>query len=315
MKVGIIGGGKVGCTLATYLNKHAALVGITASTAERSQALAQRFSVTPCTNSELVAKADVVLVTVPDRLISTVAGKLLAELDTAALANLNEKVFLHCSGSLGLEELAPLAQAGAHTGTLHPLQSFASDGVSGALTELRGVYMAVDGDDMAQAAAQELAALLGGHAFHVPADERAAYHAAACICSNYAVAVEALAQQLMSRWLGDEAAAWQALLPLFKGTAANLERTSSPRTVLTGPIARGDANTVAKHLAVLPEELQRSYRTLGLATTQLALTNGTIDEQTAELLEQLLGHYFIGGTNNGNEKRYCCNYQRNEAKG
>ena len=193
------------------------------------------------------------------------------------------KIFLHCSGSMGLEVLAPLQREGAHVGSLHPLQSFA-----GGATELAGVYMAMDGDEAACAAAQQIATTVGGHPFQVPAAERAAYHAAACICSNYAVAVEALAQRLMSRWLGDEAAAWQALLPLFKGTAANLERTASPRTALTGPIARGDVTTVAKHLAVLPPELLEAYCSLGLATTKLALANGTIDKEVAAELTQLL---------------------------
>ena len=193
------------------------------------------------------------------------------------------KIFLHCSGSMGLEALAPLQREGAHVGSLHPLQSFA-----GGATELAGVYMAMDGDEAACAAAQQIAATMGGHPFQVPAAERAAYHAAACICSNYAVAVEALAQRLMGRWLGDEAAAWQALLPLFKGTAANLERTASPRTALTGPIARGDVTTVAKHLAVLPPELLDAYCSLGLATIKLALANGTIDKEVAVELTQLL---------------------------
>ena len=193
------------------------------------------------------------------------------------------KIFLHCSGSMGLEVLAPLQREGAHVGSLHPLQSFA-----GGATQLAGVYMAVDGDEAACEAATAIATALGGHPFRVPAAERAAYHAAACICSNYAVAVEALAQRLMSRWLGDEAAAWQALLPLFKGTAANLERTASPRTALTGPIARGDVTTVAKHLAVLPPELLDAYCSLGLATTKLALANGTIDKEVAAELTQLL---------------------------
>ena len=75
---------------------------------------------------------------------------------------------------------------------------------------------------------------------------------------------------------------------MFKGTASNLERTASPRTALTGPIARGDATTVAKHLAVLPPELVETYCSLGLATTELALANGTIDKEAAAKLVQLL---------------------------
>ena len=292
MRIGIIGGGKVGCCLAGYLKQQ--LQGITASSEAHSLQLAERFGLKPCTNVELVQRADVLLLTVPDRLIGAVAASLAsasvsehatgsapaAQVPQLPLAG---KVFLHCSGSMGLEELAPLAAAGVHVGSLHPLQSFA-----GGATQLAGVYMAVDGDEAACEAATAIATALGGHPFQVPAAERAAYHAAACICSNYAVAVEALAQGLMSRWLGNEEAAWQALLPLFKGTAANLQSTTSPRTVLTGPIARGDVNTVEKHLAVLPPDLVDVYCSLGLATTKLALANGTIDKVAADKLQQLL---------------------------
>ena len=287
MRIGIIGGGKVGCCLAGYLKQQ--LQGITASSEAHILQLAERFGLKPCTNVELVQRADVLLLTVPDRLIGAVAEQLVHECAESAATeadskqSLMGKIFLHCSGSMGLEALAPLQREGAHVGSLHPLQSFA-----GGATELAGVYMAMDGDEAACAAAQQIAATMGGHPFQVPAAERAAYHAAACICSNYAVAVEALAQRLMSRWLGDEAAAWQALLPLFKGTAANLERTASPRTALTGPIARGDVTTVAKHLAVLPPELLDAYCSLGLATTKLALANGTIDKEVAAELTQLL---------------------------
>lgn len=292
MKIGVIGGGKVGRCLASYLKE--SLVGITANSPEHSRQLAENFATEPCTNEELVERAEVLLLTVPDRLIGTVAASLAsasvsehatgsapaAQVPQLPLAG---KVFLHCSGSMGLEALAPLQREGAHVGSLHPLQSFA-----GGATELAGVYMAMDGDEAACAAAQQIGATMGGHPFQVPAAERAAYHAAACICSNYAVAVEALAQRLMSRWLGNEEAAWQALLPLFKGTAANLQSTTSPRTVLTGPIARGDVNTVEKHLAVLPPDLVDVYCSLGLATTKLALANGTIDKVAADKLQQLL---------------------------
>ena len=144
----------------------------------------------------------------------------------------------------------------------------------------------------AQDAGKKLVELFGGKAFSVPAEERAAYHAAACICSNYAVAVEAMAAQLMARWTGSNEAAWEALLPLFKGTAANLQATQNPAAVLTGPIARGDVSTVAKHLAALPADVIPAYCSLGLATTSLALANGTIDENAADELRNLLGGYY-----------------------
>ena len=295
MKVGIIGGGKVGSCLAGYFQETGQLVAITAATAEHCAILAKQFSVPACDNNELVEQADIILLTVPDRKIADLAQKL----STSSVA-MSNKVFLHCSGSLGLEPLTCLKKCGAYVGSLHPLQSFAGGNV-----ELKGVYMAVDGDDEALTAAKNLAMVLGGHSFYVPAEERTAYHAAACICSNYAVVVEAMAQGLMRRWTGSEEDAWQALVPLFKGTAANLLGTNNPGTVLTGPIARGDVETVAKHLEVLPDELIEVYCSLGLAATQLALTNGTIDWETKQQLDKLL---IQSEVQNDRKEGNCSNY-------
>ena len=275
MKVGIIGGGKVGCCLADYLKNH--LVGITATTIEKNKTLAERYHTAYQTNVDLITNAEVILLTVPDRKIS-----LLAE-EIANTTQVSGKIFLHCSGSLTLAPLQALQEKGAYIGSLHPLQSFA-----GRTTNLQGVYMAIDGDCIAQLKAKELAEILGGNSFYVPAKERAAYHAAACFCSNYAVTVEALAQKLMSRWTGSEEKAWQALLPLFKGTASNLQTAKKAGTVLTGPVARGDITTIQKHLQALPTEYLSIYRSLCLATTQIALSNETIDEQTASQLQMLM---------------------------
>ena len=281
MKAGIIGGGKVGCCLAQYFQQAGILQGITAGHAEKSMLLAKRFGTEPLTNEKLVQQADVLLLTVPDRLIQPVAQQL-AAVGAEALCG---KIFLHCSGSLGTEVLQPLKEQGAFIGSCHPLQSFVS-----AATELRGVYMAVDGDAEAAAAAKEIVTLLGGIPFHVPAQDRRLYHAAACFCSNYVVAAAAIGQQLLARWVGSDEAAWQALLPLFKGTAANLQQAVSAGSALTGPIARGDRATVSGHLAVLPQEFIPAYCSLGLEAVRLASANGTIDSETARQLVRLLEH-------------------------
>lgn len=275
MKIGIIGGGKVGCCLAEYLQNH--LVGITASTSTKNQELADRFHTSYTATLKVIEQAEVIFLTLPDRKIMTLANEI------ASATKVAGKIFLHCSGSLGLEPLQALHEQGAHCGSMHPLQSFA-----GGTTKLQGVYMAVDGDAIAQAKAKEIVTLLGGNSFFVPGEERAAYHAAACFCSNYAVTVETLAQKLMSRWTGSEEAAWQALLPLFKGTVANLESTKKTNKVLTGPVARGDINTIEKHLLSLPNEYLSIYCSLCLATVQIALSNETIDLQTAHQLQNLL---------------------------
>ncbi len=282
MQIGIVGGGRVGLCLAQYLQEAGCLNGVLCAHEEHTTAACSQLGIAVKSKEELLTSSDVLLLTVPDRSIATVAQEQVALAEAQHIA-FEDKVVLHCSGSLGLEPLAALAACGAHVGSLHPLQSFA-----GGRVNLAGVYMALDGDDKAQSVAREIAGILGGHAFAVPATERAAYHAAACICSNYTVALQAWASQLMARWTGDEASAWAALKPLFAGTSANLMAATQPGPALTGPIARGDSSTVAKHLAALPQEFLPAYGSLGLVTTDVAKANGTIDVQTADALVALL---------------------------
>ncbi len=281
MKIGIIGGGKVGSTLAHHLSTQ--LVSIVGSSSEKTIHLATKYKVPFMTHAELATKADLVLLTVPDRQIAIVAKSLAVEAQQEPA--MQSTIYLHCSGSLDLSPLKPLQDVGASVGSLHPLQSFA-----GANTVLKGIYMAIDGDEKAQQAAHELATILEGRSFHVPAEDRPLYHAAACICANYTVTLQTMAQELMRRWLEPtkpSRAAWQALLPLFQGVAANLEEAENPGSALTGPIARGDVNTVQSHLAVLPKNMIPVYKQLGIATTQLALMNQTITPLMAEELFNL----------------------------
>lgn len=281
MKIGIIGGGKVGCTLAHHLPHH--LVGIVGSSSEKTATLAARFKVPTLSHTALAAEADVVLLTVPDRLVPAVAQYLAQKAQhEPAMRN---SIYLHCSGSLDLAPLASLQKTGASVGSLHPLQSFAS--AQEPLAPLEGVFMAIDGDTKALEAAKELVTLLKGRSFYVPTKDRALYHAAACICANYTVTLQALAQKLMSRWTDNLQDAYDALRPLFEGVAANLKTVTAPGEALTGPIARGDITTVERHLEVLPASIRPLYKTLGSATTCVALANQTITPLMADELFSL----------------------------
>jgi predicted short-subunit dehydrogenase-like oxidoreductase (DUF2520 family) len=225
---------------------------------------------------ELLKACDTVFLTVPDKAIRDVAVGLGKE-------KLTGKIVFHCSGSLDLEPLSPLAAKGAHIGSLHPLQSFGSDTVN-----FTGVYMAVDGDAVARERGKEIAFLLGAKTFTVPASERKLYHAAACFASNYVVTVVSIAQALMERWTGDSKAALTALLPLLDGTIHNLHQATKAGMALTGPIARGDSNTIAGHLEVLPAKYQEIYKALGKMTVAVAQQNKSITEEQATTLSKLL---------------------------
>lgn len=301
MNLGIIGGGKVGTTLGLYLKDQ--LRGITAHSKESSEKLATYFKLPPYTNEELVQVSDVIFITVPDRMIGPMAYELAQSIGKRLQPNqsLQGKTFLHCSGSLGLETLAPLQALGASTGSLHPLQSFAIHPLErtrpdtpphlDSITDLNGVFMALDGDNQALQVGEAIVNLLKGHAFHVPAQERPLYHAAACLCSNYVVTLETLATKLMSRWAGEHA--WEALRPLFEGTVKNLTQEPPPKqgpnpaAALTGPIARGDKATIKSHLDQMPVELKELYCVLGRYTTTVAVEQGYIDSSTAQSFEAL----------------------------
>jgi predicted short-subunit dehydrogenase-like oxidoreductase (DUF2520 family) len=131
---------------------------------------------------------------------------------------------------------------------------------------------------------------LGGAKVMVKDEDKAVYHAAACVVSNYLVSLVHLGEGLYGE-IGIEAAmARQAFAPLIEGTVANIERLG-PAAALTGPIARGDVGTVARHL----EALQRTapwalpaYREMGLYTVRVAAAKGTVDENTAMELNRLL---------------------------
>ena len=234
------------------------------------------------TPGEMAQRADVIFICVPDRAIGEAAKNLAAEVVRSGI-EVQGKFAYHVSGSAQVSVLAPLAELGIEVGSLHPLQSFAAPRDS-----LANIGMAVDGTPKAQALANDLARLAGAVPFNVPAEERAAYHAAACFCSNYAVTVVALAQKLLSRWAANKEEAFKLLLPLFNGTANNLQNADTARQALTGPIARGDAVTVKAHLAVLPQEFLSAYCALGKETVKLAAENGSITPSAAAEMESLL---------------------------
>jgi predicted short-subunit dehydrogenase-like oxidoreductase (DUF2520 family) len=211
-----------------------------------------------------------ILVAVPDDAIGDVAR-------TLAGAGMRGGTVLHTCGARGAEALEALVAAGVACGTLHPLQTVASpeEGVRA----LPGVAFAIDGAPEAAAWAEHLVAVLDGLVLHIPTASRPLYHAAAVMASNYFVALMATAVMLMMEAGVEEATARRALEPLARTSLENAFRLG-PAAALTGPIARGDANTVRGHLVALkeaPAAAATLYRAAGLATLELARQKGLAD--------------------------------------
>jgi predicted short-subunit dehydrogenase-like oxidoreductase (DUF2520 family) len=267
-RVALVGPGRAGTALALALvasgHDIVAVAGRAADAASVQRA-AQRFAV-PTRAVEVAAPgADLVVVATPDGVIADVAARLAPTLDAGTLV-------VHLSGALGLDALDAISatRPDVEVGALHPLQTFPS-GTLGA-AHLDGAWAAVAGPP----SVAELATDVGLRPFAVADDRRATYHAAACIASNHLVAL--LGQ--VERVAAAAAVPFEAFEPLVRTTIANVFAIG-PAAALTGPVARGDLDTVQRHLRALAEDEIPTYRALARAAT--ALTPGD-DADLRELL-------------------------------
>jgi predicted short-subunit dehydrogenase-like oxidoreductase (DUF2520 family) len=219
-----------------------------------------------------IAQAGVVVLAVRDDAIRPLAESL-ARAGTIG----GEHVVLHLSGVQGQEALGSLVSTRAALGSLHPLQTISDP--ERAPQRLKGAWAAVEGMPRAVQVAEGIAQALGMRPFRLTGKAKAIYHASAVFASNYFVVVEAVAQRLLRHAGLSDAEAWQALRPLVEGTLDNLTR-QEPRDALTGPVARGDVETIRRHLEQLTKDDALLYRALGRAALELAEKRG-MDKATA----------------------------------
>jgi predicted short-subunit dehydrogenase-like oxidoreductase (DUF2520 family) len=171
---------------------------------------------------------DLVLLAVPD-----------GEISRAASAVVPGPIVGHCAGALGLDVLGDRESLG-----LHPLMTVTRHGAS-----FRGCAAAVAGTtERAERMAHDLAVELGMHPFRIVDDDRATYHAAASIASNFLVTLEDAAEQLLATTGNDR----EVLVPLVRAALENWA-TFGGRAAITGPIARGDEASVARQRAAIAD--------------------------------------------------------------
>jgi predicted short-subunit dehydrogenase-like oxidoreductase (DUF2520 family) len=213
--------------------------------------------------------SEVILLAVPDAAIAPAA----AELCGQGVVRSRHAV-LHLSGLLDRGALHALLSSGAALGSFHPLQTVSDPAT--APERLRGAYAGIEGDDRALRVAGELAESLGMTAVSIPSAAKPAYHAGATIAANYTTVLAALAERVAaSAGLAPDVAA-RLYLPLIRGAAANLD--VGPAAALTGPVRRGDAETVAAHLRTLPPDARPAYLVLAREALLLARTAGLSPE-------------------------------------
>ncbi|MGO8687451.1 MAG: Rossmann-like and DUF2520 domain-containing protein [Candidatus Dormibacteria bacterium] len=277
-RLAFVGAGRAGGALAAALAAVGyPVVAISGRDPERASALAERVGARPApTALAAIRSADLTFLTVPDAAVTPVAAGV-----AASGAALRGRGVVHCSASLGIEELAALRLGGATIGCLHPLQALA--GV-GSAPLLRGALMLIDADASLEAPLHRIARDLGGHAVALAPGSRPLYHSAAVLAGNAPLALLHAATALLVASGLEPRTAGRGLLRLMEGALANARR-AGPEQALTGPAARGDAVTVARHLAVLREHPDADvlYRAVSREIVRLAGVEGR--EEISELLD------------------------------
>jgi predicted short-subunit dehydrogenase-like oxidoreductase (DUF2520 family) len=210
---------------------------------------------------------------VPDGAIDSAAKSL------AGRAQWKGKVALHSSGALTSDELAALREGGAAVASAHPLMTF----VRGSRPSLAGVPFAIEGDSKAVRAARAIVERLHGRSFEISKEEKEAYHAWGMFASPLLTALLAAGERVALAAGVRRKAARERMLPILRQTLANYARLGAPGS-FSGPIARGDAATVGKHLKVLLEVPE--VREIYVALAQAALRD--LPAKNRDALKRLL---------------------------
>jgi predicted short-subunit dehydrogenase-like oxidoreductase (DUF2520 family) len=183
------------------------------------------------------AGADVVVIATPDSVVQ----------EAAAAITPFGGVVVHLAGSLGLDVLAPHA----NRASVHPIVALPDPDVGA--ERLVGAWFAVAGHPVAR----QIVDALGGRAVEVPDDNRTVHHAAAVVASNHLVALLGQVERIAE----EAGVPFEAYLDLVRATVDNVDALG-PRRALTGPVARGDWDTVARHVAALPADERAGYEAM-----------------------------------------------------
>lgn len=280
LRVGVVGAGRVGPALAAALalagHRPVAASGVSDASRRRAEALLPGVPLVE--PAEVLARSELVLLTVPDdALPALVAG--LAETGAVRPGQL----IAHASGRYGTAVLGPATRAGGLPLALHPVMTFTGSAVD--VQRLAGCSFGVTAPLELRLAAEALVIEMGGEPEWIEERDRPLYHAALALGANHLVTLVAQSLELL-RTAGVEAPD-RMLGPLLGAALDNALRSGD--AALTGPVARGDAGTVAAHLAELRAHAPGAlpgYLAMARTTADRALDHGLLRPEAAQ---ELLG--------------------------
>ena len=286
LAVGVIGAGRAGTALAAALARagHTVVAVSAVSDASVRRARAAFPGAVITEPGQVIGLADLVLLTVPDDALPGLVAGL-----AATGAPLEGRMLAHASGRHGLAVLEPAVRLGGLPLALHPVMTFT--GRSDDLDRLPGTCFGVTAPDVLRTAAEALVIEMGGEPVFIAEEHRDLYHAALAGAANHLITLVTQAEDLLrAAGVSDPA---RLLGPLLSASLDNALRLGDAG--LTGPVARGDAQTVAAHVAALDAAPSASpaavaaYIAMARLTADRALATGMLKPADAERLLDVLG--------------------------
>jgi len=282
VRVGVIGAGRVGAVLAAALRQQGhEIVSVAGESDASMRRAAELLPDVPVLKPTAVARScDVLLLTVPDDMLENVVTQLAA---SGALHR--GQYVVHTSGSHGLRVLDPATEVGAHPVAMHPAMTFTGTALD--LQRLPECVFGVTAGPAEHDWAAALVAELSGRLIWVSEELRSLYHAGLAHGANHLVTLVSQAMELLSAAGAEDPAA--TLRPLLEAALDNA--LAQGDSALTGPIVRGDVNTVRAHLAEIaanaPDTLP-SYLALARATLDRVVTDGRVLPIRADAIRRVL---------------------------
>ncbi len=278
LAVGVVGAGRAGTAMAVALSRAGHRVIAASAVSERSRRRVSRSlpAAVIATPEQVLARADLVLLTVPDdALPGLVAGLAATGVPVAG------RLLVHASGRHGLAVLEPASRLGALPLALHPVMTFTGRGDDA--DKMAGISFGVTAPEQLRPVAEALVMEMGGEPVFIAEDKRGTYHAALSSAANHLVTLVVQACDL----LADAGVAEPARMlgPLLGAALENVLAVGD--AALTGPVARGDAETIAAHVdaisAAAPQALP-AYLAMARLTADRALAAGTLAAADAQRL-------------------------------